>query len=523
MAFGAAGDGITDDSAALAAALAAERRVFIASDVTLLVGDVTIPSDRTLFGGGIIKKINSAPAGLHITGDNVVIRGLTFAGQEVWGQPNCDIKLGDGAANIRVVNNTFQTRTYSAVCGADDTGAGGGEYTEHVSAVLVANNLFTGYARPLFLHSIDNITISNNIIRDSYFDAIRLRENDRDALIHGNQFINIGDPSWPDLQTRDAVDAYWGGQNLTIANNIIRKTASIGFDLKGVSEDGTIGASNIIVAHNQIYETRGSGMVIHGSDDYDGGGSFASNYGILITGNIVEYCNQQNIGGAGSSGDAAIYVKGLLRYANITDNLVAFNYGRGISVRNLGVGQQVVGSFRVSGNMVLNNGDGVTFVHGIVLSTIDGLIVKDNIAENDLGLPNPVQSIGLAIVSTGSAGYVIDKTMIIADNIVRNNTDYQIVIDPNLERVNGVAVFRDNIEVGPNANYRATWQQQRSTFFGAAPPAINEGTFRQGDIIWNSSPTEQGSAGSRYVIQGWQCVAAGNPGTWVQMRAPTGN
>lgn len=49
------------------------------------------------------------------------------------------------------------------------------------------------------------------------------------------------------------------------------------------------------------------------------------------------------------------------------------------------------------------------------------------------------------------------------------------------------------------------------------------GTNMQGDSVKNSTPTELGTAGSKYVIEGWVCVASGTPGTWVQKRFLTGN
>jgi len=54
-----------------------------------------------------------------------------------------------------------------------------------------------------------------------------------------------------------------------------------------------------------------------------------------------------------------------------------------------------------------------------------------------------------------------------------------------------------------------------------APPA--SGNYKQGDMIRNSSPVEQGTAGSKYVVTGWICSASGSPGTWLQCRALTGN
>lgn len=49
------------------------------------------------------------------------------------------------------------------------------------------------------------------------------------------------------------------------------------------------------------------------------------------------------------------------------------------------------------------------------------------------------------------------------------------------------------------------------------------GDFEVGDVVWNSSPSKLGSAGSRYIITGWICVVGGSPGTFEQMRVLTGD
>lgn len=56
--------------------------------------------------------------------------------------------------------------------------------------------------------------------------------------------------------------------------------------------------------------------------------------------------------------------------------------------------------------------------------------------------------------------------------------------------------------------------------YTAAPTT---GEHSQGDFVRNSSPSEQGSSGSKYIVQGWLCVASGEPGTWVESRCLTGN
>jgi hypothetical protein len=63
-------------------------------------------------------------------------------------------------------------------------------------------------------------------------------------------------------------------------------------------------------------------------------------------------------------------------------------------------------------------------------------------------------------------------------------------------------------------------QVQPVTNATTAPPTT--GTAQLGDFVRNSAPTVLGTAGSRYVVTGFLCVAAGSPGTWVQTRSLTG-
>lgn len=62
-----------------------------------------------------------------------------------------------------------------------------------------------------------------------------------------------------------------------------------------------------------------------------------------------------------------------------------------------------------------------------------------------------------------------------------------------------------------------------SALYQSAQSAPTTGTWALGDFVNNSNPSELGTASSKYVIVGWQCLVAGTPGTWVQRRAPTGN
>ena len=61
------------------------------------------------------------------------------------------------------------------------------------------------------------------------------------------------------------------------------------------------------------------------------------------------------------------------------------------------------------------------------------------------------------------------------------------------------------------------------SYHDALTTAPTTGAWAQGDFVLNSTPSELGTAGSKYVIHGWRCVVAGTPGTWVEARFLTGS
>jgi hypothetical protein len=57
----------------------------------------------------------------------------------------------------------------------------------------------------------------------------------------------------------------------------------------------------------------------------------------------------------------------------------------------------------------------------------------------------------------------------------------------------------------------------------ATTAAPTTGQHAWGDFVRNSAPVEAGTPGAMYVVLGWVAVAGGTPGTWVEVRALTGN
>lgn len=57
----------------------------------------------------------------------------------------------------------------------------------------------------------------------------------------------------------------------------------------------------------------------------------------------------------------------------------------------------------------------------------------------------------------------------------------------------------------------------------ATAPTGDAQSYQLGDFVRNLTPTELGTAGSKYLVIGFCCVAAGSPGTWREARVLTGN
>lgn len=61
-----------------------------------------------------------------------------------------------------------------------------------------------------------------------------------------------------------------------------------------------------------------------------------------------------------------------------------------------------------------------------------------------------------------------------------------------------------------------------SARYNSMPAAPTTGEYAVGDIVPNSTPSELGSSGSKYVIEGWMCITS-SPLTFVEKRFLTGN
>ena len=84
---------------------------------------------------------------------------------------------------------------------------------------------------------------------------------------------------------------------------------------------------------------------------------------------------------------------------------------------------------------------------------------------------------------------------------------------------------RANVDVDTARWYRDIARQvnglsegSMSVIHNAATAAPTSGAWAKGDQIRNSNPSTLGAIGNKYVLVGWENIASGTPGTWVELR-----
>ena len=427
--------GATDVTAAITALLVT-RDSLLFPDGIYQVGDLEL-TNKKIYGNGTFVK-NVAAERCFILNSNCEINGVRF-NSIVNGVQRAEIKLNDGAKDIVITGCRFESVSLYAAISADLNGTDDSllEYTNVASGVIISNNVFKGYIRPLYLHSVENITIVNNSFRDCLRDAIRLRQNTGMALISGNTFKDIGEDStaiierpanWISLdsyvlgeqvsvppfgiyectvanstiganpattgsgewtlvdgsyfETKDAIDTYWSGKELVISNNIIDGTASVGIDIKGTEPSGLYSTDSVIVTGNLIKNTFGIGLNFHSSALLEVGeftGEFRYVGNCIISNNIFKGCNAEKYDVA----QPAINIRQGTTNVTISDNHIKDHYGRAINLLNLDENSRINRSLKVTGNQIIDCGlAGHAGNIGLNISPIDGAIIKDNIIEN---------------------------------------------------------------------------------------------------------------------------------------------
>jgi len=450
--YGAKGDGVTDDSKAIQAAIDSLTNggiVFFPKGDYLISALLDITYDNTILmgmGGKLSKIFMTAPnasvsAMIRAQSSTATKRnGIHITGLYFYGNASSRIWTYTGGINFSNVEDSSIT----------------GCFFEKLSAVAIFFGRYSGDNDK----NSSNIIIKNNTIKDCYSDGIygqvfrycRISDNYVEGSgTDGDNYPLLFEGIYESIVTNNV--AYNNSQGIIInnsgtvkqsrsvvANNVVRKSG-----VYGIFIAKTYG---VTISGNAIYETGSTsnhvGIMIH--DPYNstyghGYGAFPRN---IIIGNIVE-----------SSGGAGIG-------CSINGNLIIGNYLTNNNTSN---------TANLAGIDLFNNSGGGTSPN---FNIIIGNVIY-NVMLNEEAEPNGNQKYGVSLSSGSTNNTVINNTML-------------------------------NMVTG-DINDLGTGNYIRSKNISEGTAAPTSGTYDRGDIVWNTSPSASGKIG-------WVCITAGSPGTW---------
>ena len=397
--FGAVGDGVTDDSAAIMAAITAAvgSTLLLPSGSYLVTGDTLSLSGSTNIIGqpGAVLKLASSLASKKLlliepTGDKVSISGVTFDVNQPTADSWTNISVEiDGATNILLENCSFTNSASSAFPAANN---GYGVYLKGAySSISIENCVFALHRYAVVTEpssSGSDITVQNCSFSDLAGDGVEINVPSGSC-----NNINVCNSTFRNLGSNNVGRGFGvgasGAVGSTISDLFVTGCSFYGVDNQGVHiEDG---CKNVTVANNYFESCGTAAAISFGSSIYVAA-SVALNRAIS---NVIVQSNTLVLG-------------------------VGSDYGI------FAAGNYLLTGFSVANNFVDGAGNGI----GIVVNSVNS---KAGVHENTVKNCN-----GVAIRYDSTSGAITDN-FCFDDQTVKTQT-YGLQLQSNARQT----VVRDN-------------------------------------------------------------------------------
>jgi hypothetical protein len=365
--FGAKGDGVTDDTSAITAAItaAANNTLVFTGGKTYMVSALTVYSPLTIAGNGTLKKISSATEApiITINSSDVNITDITVDGDNIGTGGRSKKYRGIQSSqkqNILITNvhikNTYNEGIWMDCCSNlsilnchIENCQQKGDTTPTVGVLIQA--ISTGGASDIIIADclVDQTTSMNGCIKlysiaDNVIKRVKLSNNT--CLMGDMTYQSLG------IECFDSPASVGTIQDLIIDGNIIECTASalssniaFGISIGSHSSSGTEGGVNEIIVSNNIIRN-------------------CRKLGIEVIGNYITVIGNEIIDSAEISINSDS-VAGGMRAAKIIGN----------TTRHTG-GNKYFGGIRIQA--VLNDMHG-TLIEGNVFDGVSGLTISEDI------------------------------------------------------------------------------------------------------------------------------------------------
>lgn len=530
--FGATGDGLTDDTAALqsaASAVPSYATLFFPAGTYLVSGQVTFTTSNIAVVGQKAKIVQTGAniktlyfvnctdvevSGLHIYGKGAsdFNGGNTSAGingAALWFDTCTNLNVHDNfiencaGGHIRSrYDGSYSRFTNNRIVGIGTAGGivkGDNDVdvaidireagTTRSKNVVISNNVISNTCFGIFVSHGDNITITNNVVRDIPGQHGIYNTECNNTVIASNAFTNIALIAIKAQQIQSNNATF---KNFVVSNNAINNASSgIAFELlSGVSAtlsytDGVTISGNTLTSLTDEY-----GLSLDGCRQ------------LSVTGNVITRC-----------GSVGVFIRNCSS-TNVSDNFISNAGANGIWANGL-LGDIVVENNTIRnavqnyGGSAATDGSYYYYIYAVAaasLSTPPRMYLRHNTMVLDGSVPTLFSTNGKCVRAIAGVDVYWQ------DNVNLTGKGWQF--DPaNLKFIDiGYSPSVDYTSGGNLAPNPPKYGRGRRELYGTTDPAsaAMTDTFMRGDICWNATPSAGGTPG-------WVCVTAGTPGTWKAM------
>ncbi|MBP1994245.1 glycosyl hydrolase family 28-related protein [Paenibacillus eucommiae] len=518
MDFGAAGDGVTDDTTAI------QTAVNSAKYVTVPPGTYRISSQIVLSQSGFslvsqegAKFVASAAMNSLIysqDNSNIVIEGGQFDGNGL-SVSNIHFRTYAVSPLNLTVRNTKQRATASDPnlafgCILFDNDDGKRSPYRHQNIVIEGNLIEECGTHGALAAYCDGVTFHRNVVdgaQNHGFEAV----NCTDVLETSNRVSNCG---------ISALGVGDGSRNYIIADNVIANCGGDGsITCEHNSVFGTVCDNTIVDAHgssgiNVSFGTPGSAPFDNLNNISVTNNTISGKNGFSIVGILV----YSSVGGT-SKGRNMNVVNNKLEHVTVA---VDYNYCdsstiSGNTLRSpVGSNSKLINIVACSGVLVSGNrtydlvNDHAITVNDYATFVSDFCKITDNYV---LSAGSSASKAVVYIQGTGMHEVSGNMTQGSANYVKAPNAAF-VLASNNFGPLSGTPLDGPNITGSANANSTndtLILNGKRQSYGAAAPTS---GTWSPGEIVWSTAPTAGGHAG-------WICTTAGSPGTWKTFGAVT--
>lgn len=459
--YGATGDGATDDTTAIAAALTAAASggaVYLPAGSYVVSVTLTVPDNVTFYGDGpevttiLVAASFTGSRVINLTGaDNVCVRDLHVDHQSeillysvdaynytltaTTGVTVSNVKTTDGYCGVRVQN---ADKVFIEGCHII-SGQLGMRFLAISNARIIGNFIDTSLAgmgievQGSSDAAVHDVVISSNLVNNSQDNGIAVR-----AILGDVYRVSVTGNTITDAGKAGIKYTMESGSSGTISNGAITGNTVTGFGIhvqqQGIvvcnfAETGTL--TNVTVSGNTVIGIDSSGS----STGASGGIYMGASKNCNIVGNTC--IGPFLLSGITVGGESIAVIGNVVTLAATDETYTYFSTLGGIQVYSCD-------RFNVSGNLVTNTGDSGGGAPGIILERANYGLCASNICFDDR--LTPYQTYGIYETSAGGTSAKSNDNNFVG-NYCHNNATLDIYLTGTRSTVSGNQIITTTVPV----------------------------------------------------------------------------